>query len=67
MTEITEDYGLCLIVNLLSKKKEHEEMLSQELSEQIKIAEMKNIRYYQFDFHYETRGDNYESLDRKFI
>lgn len=67
MNEIKDDYGRCLIVNLLAKKKEHEEMLSKEFAEQIRCSGLKHLRYYYFDFHHETRGDNYQSLDTKFI
>ena len=67
MNEIRDDYGRCLIVNLLAKKKDHEEMLSKEFAEQIRCSGLAHLRYYYFDFHHETRGDNYQSLDTKFI
>jgi hypothetical protein len=62
-----DDYKLCLIVNLLAKNKEHEEMLTSEVLNQLRQLPMKSVKYYYFDFHYETRGDNYSSLDSKFI
>lgn len=57
------DYRLVIFINLLQKSRSYENMLTQALEEQYKMSNPKCVKYTYFDFHMETKGDNFHLLN----
>ncbi len=62
INEITNDYKLCIFINLLQKARDFEYRLTHGLEEQVSLSNNRNIKITYFDFHTETKGDNFHKL-----
>ncbi|KAM3130355.1 hypothetical protein pb186bvf_017558 [Paramecium bursaria] len=67
--DVIEDYSRVICLNLMSKKKGAEQMVTEAFEEQIKVNDLKNIKYEWFDFHVECKNSvfaNSNPLIRKY-
>jgi hypothetical protein len=63
---IQKNFPLIYVVNLMSNSKPNESIITENIENQIKLTGLKSVKYHFFDFHYECKYDNYESIE-KFI
>jgi hypothetical protein len=61
---MVSDYRLVIFVNLLQKVRSYENMLTQALEEQYTLSAPKCVKYTYFDFHMETKGENFSQLNQ---
>jgi hypothetical protein len=61
--EIQKDYKFLFFVNLMNVNKPNENIITSNFENQIKMNNLKNLRYYFFDFQNECKYDNYDRLD----
>lgn len=56
-------YNLIVFLNLLSKETKQEVLLSTKISILLEKFKYDRVKKCEFDFHYETAGDNFGQLD----
>jgi hypothetical protein len=61
--EIQKDYQMAYLINLMNVNKPNEQIITQNLESQIKVNNLKSLRYYFYDFQNECKYDNYDNLD----
>ena len=64
MQDLMRNYKLIVFLNLLSKEKQQEVILSKKITDLIEKFAYDRVKKFQFDFHYETSGDNFGQLDQ---
>jgi hypothetical protein len=63
MEELIKDYNMLFLVNLMNVNKPNEHIITTNYENQIRINNLKNLRYYFFDFQNECKNDNYDKID----
>jgi hypothetical protein len=61
--EIHKDFKFLFFINLMNVNKPNENIITTNFENQIKMNNLKNLRYYFFDFQNECKYDNYDRLD----
>lgn len=61
--ELSKIYGYSFCVNLLSKMKKEEQMLSEAFEIHVNNNNLPNVRYEYFDFHYHTKGNKFDKVN----
>ena len=62
-SEMVSDYKNVLFINLLQRVRGNEDDLSKQLERQFQNNPNIHVNYTLFDFHSETRGDNFQRLN----
>ncbi len=65
--ELVKDYKLGLFINLLQRNRSYEDRLTKTLEKQFQLSQPKNIKYTYYDFHMETKGDNFHRLNELMV
>ena len=60
---MNERYGKVFAVNLLSRKKPHEVILTENFENFVKNSNFEFLRYEFFDFHEECKGSKFSNLN----
>ena len=63
ITSLVQQYGLVVFLNLLSKEKPPEQVLSTRLDDLFSKFAYQRCKKCHYDFHYQTQGDNFANLD----
>lgn len=57
------EYSMMFMVNLMNQYKPGEQMITKNMEKQIRSCDLKNIKYFFFDFQTETKYENYDKLE----
>ncbi len=63
MDMIKRNYNKCMCVNLMTKAKTHEQILTDTFEELVKRTNLDFIRYEYFDFHSACKGRNFQRIN----
>lgn len=63
MKEAINGYSMLFMINLMNANKPGEQIITSNVEKQIKINDLKNLRYLFFDFQTQTKFENYEKLE----
>ena len=61
--ECTTNYSMMLMINLMNAFKPGEQVITQSFEKQLKLNQMKNVRYLFFDFQTNTKYENYDKFE----
>lgn len=61
--ELKEDFDCIYMINLMNVNKPNEHVITQNFENQIKINQIKDVKYLFWDFQNQCKYDNYENLD----
>jgi len=61
--ELKEDFDCIYMVNLMNVNKPNEHIITKNFENQIKINQLKDVKYLFWDFQNQCKYDNYENLD----
>lgn len=61
--ECTTNYSMMLMINLMNAFKPGEQIITQSFEKQLKLNQMKNVRYLFFDFQTNTKYENYDKFE----